>query len=57
MNGATLEGQHYRTLEMIERMIEDKKSLSSILYFLYDCQTQYEDLKLLAEMAVKNERK
>lgn len=57
MIGATLKGQHYRTLEMIERMMENKKSLSEILYFLYDCQTQYKDLKTLAEMAVKNERK
>ena len=49
--GSTLLGQHDRTIDMLEDFIEQGKSLHEILWFLYDCQTDYAQLKTLATMA------
>lgn len=49
-SGGTLEGQHQRTVDMLE----DKAragDLVHLLWLLYDSQTTYEDLKRLAEIA------
>ena len=48
--GGTLEGQHQRTVDMLEDM-QHSRSLSEILWFLYDSQTTLPDLKRLAEIA------
>ena len=49
--GSTLLGQHDRTLDMLEDFLEQGKSLHEILWFIYDCQTDYAQLKTLATMA------
>lgn len=48
--GGTMKQQHERTLEMLANM-KTQQSLAAMLWFLYDTQTTYDDLKTLAEMA------
>ena len=48
--GGTTKQQHERTLEMLANM-KTQQSLAAMLWFLYDTQTTYDDLKTLAEMA------
>lgn len=54
--GGTMRGQHERTVEMLADMKNDDRApLSRLLWFLYDSQTTYEDLKALAEIAQRRE--
>lgn len=48
--GGTLEGQHQRTVDMLEDKVH-AGDLVHLLWLLYDSQTTYEDLKRLAEIA------
>jgi hypothetical protein len=50
-SGGTMFVQHVRTVDMLQDMIDQKKPLTDILWFLYDCQTTYDDLKQLAQIA------
>lgn len=51
-SGGTLEGQHQRTVELIEQLIEaGDLTLYGLLYLLHDTQATTSDLKRLAEIA------
>jgi len=50
MIGGTLQQQHERTVEMLNEM-KEQQTLSAMLWFLYDCQTELKDLKTLAKIA------
>jgi hypothetical protein len=50
--GGTMTAQNYRTVEMLAKFMDEKRPLYEILYFLYDAQTDNEQLKDLAEIAI-----
>lgn len=57
-SGGTLQGQHERTVDMLEDMKNDpEKQLWEMLYFLYDSQTTLSDLKQLSEIALRRHKK
>ncbi|WNO29760.1 hypothetical protein [Bacillus phage SDFMU_Pbc] len=55
MSGGTLEGQHYRTIDMLKEMTgKSEEDVMYILYFLYDLQYGTKDMKDMADLLRKD---
>lgn len=51
--GGSMQAQHERTVDMLLSM-KSERSLTEMLWFLYDSQTELRDLKALAEIAQRD---
>lgn len=58
MSGGTLEGQHYRTIDMLKEMTDkSEEDVMHILYLLYDSQYGTKDMKDMADLLRKDWKK